>query len=473
MVQNLNDALSNFSDKISELIKSKKSISVTTHIDCDGLTSGSIITKALIRAGANVTVRTSKEFSPKVVDFLSQDQRDFHIVTDLGGGFGKELDEKLGENWFVLDHHEISEDEHDNPRVINAWKYGMDGGVEICAGGMAYLASCALDAKNADLSATAVVSALGDRQDQGEKKAFTGKNIEIASTAKDLGLLNMDLDLLLVGRETRPLADALAFTSQPFIEGLTWNRDSCYSLLQSSGIPLKEGGRWRVPAELTEDEKRTLIEAITQFTAGKNATEIMSELIGYTYTFPREDGRSFLRDGREFSTMLNSCGRINKSGVGIAVCMGDRNKMLREGENILTEYRKMIREYMNVLSNERWRMSESETCVMVNGEGVVPETMTGTISSLIAGSPKNAGKIVILRTNSEEGTIKFSSRKSFGCKSDVNLSELMRVGAEKFEGIGGGHDAAAGAKITKDKLDGFLDYLETNVVKVPSSGNTE
>ena len=278
---------------------------------------------------------------------------------------------------------------------------------------------------------------------------------------------------MLAGRETRSLVDALAFTSQPFIEGLTWNRDSCLSVLNSSGINLKEEGRWRVPAELNEEEKRQVIEAITKFASGKNATEMMSELIGCTYTFPREDIRSFLRDGREFSTMLNSCGRINRSGVGIAVCMGDRNKILREAETILIDYRKMIREYMNILSNERWRISESETCVMVNGEDIVPETMTGTISSLIAGSPKNSGKIVILRTKAEENTIKFSSRKSFGCTSDINLSEIMRTGAEKFEGIGGGHNAAAGAKITKDKLDGFLNYLEVNVVNVSSSDSSQ
>lgn len=473
MTKTLDESLSFFKDKISDCIKSKKSISVTTHIDCDGLTSGSIITKALIRAGARCTVRTSKEFSKKVIDSLKKDSRDFHVITDLAGGFANNLDESLGENWVVLDHHQISEKEQDNQKVINAWKYGIDGGTEICAGGMAYLAAMALDDKNSDLSAIAVVSALGDRQDQGERKSFIGKNYEIANTAKEEGLVDIDLDLLLVGRETRPLPDALAFTSQPFIEGLTWNRDACLSLLNSSGIQLKDGGRWRVPAELNDEEKRSVIETISKFTSGKNATEIMSELIGYTYTFPREDKRSFLRDGREFSTMLNSCGRIGRSGVGIAVCMGDRNKILREGETILTDYRKMIREYMNVLTNERWRVSESKTCVMVNGEGIVPEMMTGTISSLIAGSPKNAGKIVILRTGGEENTIKFSSRKSFGCKSEINLSELMRRGAEKFDGVGGGHNAAAGAKITKDKLDGFLDYLEVNVVNMSSTGNSQ
>jgi len=468
MTKSFEESLSYFKDKISDCIKSQKSISVTTHIDCDGLTSGSIITKALIRAGANCTLRTSKEFSQNVVDSLKKDSRDFHIVTDLGGGFANNLDQSLGEDWIVLDHHQISEDEHDNPRILNSWKYDIDGGTEISAGGMAFLAAMALNDKNSDLSAVAVVAALGDRQDQGERKSFTGKNFEIANIAKELGLLDIDLDLLLVGRETRPLPDALAFTSQPFIEGLTWNRDTCLSLLNSSGIQLKDGGRWRVPAELNEDEKRIVIEEITKFTTGKNATDIMSELIGYTYTFPREDSKSFLRDGREFSTMLNSCGRISKSGVGMAICMGDRDKILREGEKILSEYRKLIREYMNVLTNERWRISESDTCVMVNGEGIVPETMTGTISSLIAGSPKNSGKIIILRTKGEENTIKFSSRKSFGCKSPVNLSELMKTGAAKYDGIGGGHDAAAGAKITKDKLNDFLDYLDVNVVNLSS-----
>ena len=471
MTKGFEESLSLFKDKISDCIKSKKSISITTHIDCDGLTSGSIIAKALIREGAKCTLRTSKEFSKNIVESFKTDSRDFHIVTDLGGGFGKDLNQTLGDDWIVLDHHQISEEEKDNQNIINAWKYGMDGGSEICAGGMAYLAAMALDEKNSDLSEIAVVSALGDRQDQGDRKSFTGKNFEIANTAKELGLVEMDLDLLLVGRETRPLAEAIAFTSQPFIEGLTWNKETCLSILKSSGIKLKEEGRWRVPAELNEEEKKLVIKTITDFSPDKNTTEVMSELIGYTYTFPKEDKRSFLRDGREYSTMLNSCGRINRSGVGMAICMGDRNQVLTEGEGILTDYRKKIKEYMNILSNERWRISENENCIMVNGEDIVPETMTGTISSLIAGSPKNIGKIVILRTRGEGNTIKFSSRKSFGCKSKINLSELMRTGAEKFDGIGGGHNAAAGAKITKDKLDEFLKYLELNVVNVSSSSD--
>ena len=473
MGKNLQESLSHFTDKVSDAIKTRKSILVTTHIDCDGITSGSIISKALIRKGAKCTVRTTNEFSQNVIEGLKKENSGLYIITDLGSGSAKNLDGVIGDNWIVLDHHQIPDEEIDNQNVINAWKFGIDGGTEICAGGMTYLASTALNKDNKDLSAMAVVSAIGDRQDQGEKKSFIGENKKIVTTAKELGIVDVNLDLLLVGRETRPLPDALAFTSQPFIEGLTWNRDACLAILNSAGIELKDGARWRVTADLDQDEKRSIIESITQFAQGKNATEIMDELIGYTYTFPREDRRSFLREGREFSTMLNSCGRIGKSGVGISICMGDRNKMLREGEKILGQYRSMIREYMNILGNERWRTHSDDRCVMVNAEGLVPETMTGTISSLIAGSPKNIGKIVILRTDSSEGTIKFSSRKSISCKSDVNLSDLMRNGAQKFDGVGGGHDAAAGAKITKDKLDEFLDYLEENVTKLQNSHNNQ
>ena len=470
MANKLDGALSYFHDKVSECIKSGKSISVITHLDCDGITSGSIVTKSLIRSGARCTVRTVNEFGKNLVDKLRKDSRELHIITDLGGGFAKDLDEGLGDNWVVVDHHQIPQEEFDNERVINAWKFGIDGGLEVSAGGMSYLVSQALHKENTDLAWIAVVAALGDRQDQGEKKSFTGINLEIASTAKKNGQVEIDLDVLLVGRETRPLPDALAFTSHPFIEGLTWNRDACLSLLNSSGIKLKEGSRWRVPAELTEDEKRNMLQTISKFTSSKNATEIMDELVGYTYTLSGEDKRSFLRDAREFSTMLNSCGRIRKAGVGIAICMRDRTKMLEEGENILLEYRNLLRTYMNALAGERWRVVDNGQYIMVNGEGLVPENMTGAVSSLLGGSQKNTGKIIILRTNGEEGTIKFSSRKSTGCKSEVNLGLLMRSCASKVSGVGGGHDAAAGARITKDKLDEFLDCLEENVVRVQGSG---
>ena len=53
-----------------------------------------------------------------MVESFKKDSRDFHVVTDLGGGFAKELDEKVGDNWIVLDHHQIADEEVDNQNVI-------------------------------------------------------------------------------------------------------------------------------------------------------------------------------------------------------------------------------------------------------------------------------------------------------------------------------------------------------------------
>ena len=72
MTKSLDESLSFFKDKISDCVKSKKSISVTTHIDCDGLTSGSIITKALIRAGAKCTLEHRKNLAEMLLNLSNQ-----------------------------------------------------------------------------------------------------------------------------------------------------------------------------------------------------------------------------------------------------------------------------------------------------------------------------------------------------------------------------------------------------------------
>ena len=192
-----------------------------------------------------------------------------------------------------------------------------------------------LDGKNKDLSWLAVVAAVADRQDQGDKKSLTGLNSEIAHTAKSLGFLSIDLDLMLIGRETRPLHESLAYTSFPYIDGLTWNGDSCLSVLSAAGLKLKDDGRWRVLAELSEDEKGKMLEAIAKFVASTSkSSDIIEDLVGYIYTLLREDRRSMLRDAREFSTMLNACGRIRKAGVGVAICLGDRGAIDRKSTRL-------------------------------------------------------------------------------------------------------------------------------------------
>lgn len=464
----LAQALKPFCEKIRGVVEAGSEISIVTHLDADGITSGSIMATALARMGGKCAVRTVSDMNPSVIEKMKAEAHDFYVITDLGGGMAANFRKALGDRWVVIDHHQIPEEEiltDDAGQVMNAWKFGIDGGTEIPAGGMAYMVANALDRKNRDLSCIAVVSAVGDRQDQGDKRSFVGVNKEILDTAKSTGLVSVDLDIMLTGRETRPLHEALAFTSFPYIDGLTWNRDSCYTALKNAGIKLKDGGRWRVPAEFSQEEKSAILEAVAKFvvTSSKTSASVIDDLIGYVYTLAGEDKRSQLRDAREFATLLNACGRIGRSGVGIAICMGDRNAMLTAGEEINAEYRMTLRNYISTIFAEKWRVSDDGKVALVNGDGLVAEDMLGAVSSLLSGSPTLAGRLVFVRSLAEDGTYKFSSRKSLGCESKANLGLVMRHCAEQARGTGGGHSAAAGCRIPSVELDSFLSCLRVAV----------
>src|SRR2546427_11565832 len=109
-------ALSYFHDKASDCIRAGKNISVITHLDCDGIPSGSIVTKSLIRSGAKCTLKTVNEFSKNIIDKLKNHSRHFHIITDLVGGFPKNLDNVLDNNCIGVDHGQLPQEHIDNER---------------------------------------------------------------------------------------------------------------------------------------------------------------------------------------------------------------------------------------------------------------------------------------------------------------------------------------------------------------------
>jgi RecJ-like exonuclease len=475
MSDRLTDALKHFCEKLRTSVEGGNEVSIITHLDADGIIAGSIMAMALRRMGARYSVRAVSDMNSSVVENMKADGRDFYVITDLGGGWASNLRKALDNKWVIIDHHEITEEEiltDDEAQILNPWKFGIDGGREVSAGGMAYMVASTLDLKNRDLSAIAVVSAVADRQDQGDKRSFFGLNAEILKTAQSLGLVSVDIDIILAGRETRPPHEALAYTLFHYIDGLTWNSEACYVLLKNAGIKLKDnGGRWRVLAEFSQEEKSAIVEAVAKFvgSSDKRLSEILlDDLIGYVYTLAREDKRSLLRDAREFSTMLNACGRIGRAGVGIALCMGDRNTALSTGEEIMSTYKMTLRNNISTIFSEKWRLADDGKTTFVNGDGILEEAMLGAVSSLLSRSPSFWGRVLFVRTLTKDGTYKFSSRKCLHCKSQANLGVIMRQCSKALNGAGGGHSAAAGCSIPSSALEDFIAGIkeETNDPKI-------
>jgi single-stranded-DNA-specific exonuclease len=150
-VNELHQDLKLFSEKISAVVENGEEISIISHLDADGITSGSIISTSLARLGAKWTFRTVSDINLNVIEQLKSDSHDFYIITDLGTGMARELFHSLNNKWIIIDHHQIPQEEMTadyNDQILNSWKYNIDGGSEISAGGMAYMVANAIDRKS-------------------------------------------------------------------------------------------------------------------------------------------------------------------------------------------------------------------------------------------------------------------------------------------------------------------------------------
>lgn len=436
--------------------RSGKRILVVTHIDADGLCSGSTIFAALTRKGANITVRAVPDLDAKTISEIAAQGHDFYVFTDLASTLISELGSALGGRFLVIDHHQLDQADMGNPSVVNAWGFAYDGGTEACSSSMSYQLALSIDPSNEDLSPLAVVGALADRQDAGPGRSLTGLNATAVEDAKSGGLLAVTKDLVFTGRETRPINEAIALTSTPYMKGLTGSKDSVLALLHQSGLALKDGGTWRTISSLTPEEKMQLTELLAGTLGGtKGATETLAGLFGEAYTFPFEDSFTPLRDAREFGTLLNACGRMGAAGTGISVCLGDRSEALMAAMGTLSDYRSGINKALEGLASEPTRLLQHGSVVIVKGEGLVDEKLLGPVISILTSSPEFKDKVLVGSADSRGTDIKISSRVGDEFQGHVNLGLLMREAAEAVDGVGGGHAMAAGAKIPSSKSESF------------------
>jgi RecJ-like exonuclease len=427
-----------------------KKLLVVTHIDADGLASGTTVFAALMRKGANVTLRTVPDLDMRAIRELEEQRFDFYVFTDLGSALIGELEKAFGDRFMVLDHHLLADADMQRVGLANAWQFGFDGGKEACSSTMAYFFARSLDEDNRDLSYLAVVGAVADRQDGGPNRSLTGLNRLALEDAQGAGLISVSKDLIFSGRETRPIHEAIALTSSPYLPGLSGSKDAVLASLVQSGITLRENGRWRTITELTSEEKMKLTEVIAgMILSDGTATSAIAGLVGEVYDLELEDSFTPLRDARDFATLLNACGRMDEAGVGAAICLGDRKGAVVAATKILTDYRTSIGKALDGLTTQKGRLDEHGRVLLIHGEGVVDERLLGPVASILASSPRFKDKVVLARTNSGETQFKISCRvgDSVERANEVNLGLIMREAAEAVEGVGGGHSMAAGAKI--------------------------
>jgi single-stranded-DNA-specific exonuclease len=445
---------------IQEHIKRDDVVNVSSHIDADGLSAAGIMGKALFRAGAKFRIRLERWMDEKVADRIASEKTPLTIFTDMGSGYLDLLGEKLSnQKVIIIDHHQPITEIPAGFVQVNPHIHEIDGTRDISGAGVAYFVAKALDNANLDLACLAVVGALGDLQDKNEERKLGGANETIVEDAVKSGCLEVETDLLFFGRETRPIHQALARTTNPFIPGISGEEDKSLAFLVNLGIKPKRREKWRALRDLSTEEKKKLLSAIADYLVSKGLTgDTALNLVGQVYTLSNEEPWTPLRSAREFTVMLNAAGRMDKAGLGAAICMGDRKKCLEEAMAIMQEYKQTITKYLSWVTEEPGRLEELENIYVVRGDGFIDEKVISPVSTILSTSLSQLGKpIVAYSSISGEDMVKVSARGLEPLiKKGLNLGEILQVAAEKYSGRGGGHDVAAGAQIPTKDVEPFL-----------------
>ncbi|MEM2469467.1 MAG: DHH family phosphoesterase [Nitrososphaerota archaeon] len=462
----------NASEKIRELVENGNSFMVFCHIDADGLSSGSISSVMLLRMNARFITRSVKNID-EVIESIPNLQKDIVILlTDIGSGYIRILREKFADRKFViLDHHQPDGESEKHWVHVNPHLCGIDGAKEISSSGIAYLVAKSLSEENISLSPVAIVGALGDLQDKSSgKRELDGLNKLIVEDAVRSGLLKVSDDLLFYGRSYRPIHLALASTTSPYIPGISGSEAHAVSFLNSIQIRLKEDDRWRVFAELSEDEKKTIYNGLMKYLSSLNfPPSIVNELVGKVYELTREEEWTPLKDAREYASLLNACGKTENEWIGIAIAMGSRGEILLQAQKILEEYKRRLSEVLEYLiRRENWQ--ELKYIIAIDGGTMIEERMVSSASSILSSSdllPEDK-PLIMLATKGDR--VKASARASMKLvKRGLNLGIVMKKAAERVGGVGGGHNVAAGAEIPLAKKTMFLAEVDSIVGEVLAS----
>lgn len=445
--------------EVADIIRRSQEIHIVTHIDADGITAGAIASEALHRLGKAYTIQCIKQLDEVVIKRLLMENHELVWFTDLGSGISTQYPEMRK---VITDHHECPP-ESDASFHFNPHLFGRDGSYELSGAGATYLVARALDVKNRDLSSLAIIGAVGDLQDR-RFCELRGMNTEILQDGRDVGVIQTIKDIRYFGKETRPLAKLLQYASDPLIPGVSGREDLCVSFLQDLHIRLKEGDAWRTWVDLEKEEKRTIISAIIQMLLSKGfGYQTASRVLGESYLLCKEKKGTELHEAKEFATLLNSTARYGQYEVGLRVCRGDRGKSLHEALNLLSGHRQNLVEGLQFARDEKIQ-KRTHIQYFHAGDGI-RDTIIGIVTNMMLNTEDVDKELPLIGfALTENGDVKVSARAAQSLVDrGLDLATALTRAAKELNGVGGGHNIAAGATIPKGKEEEFLQIVEREI----------
>jgi RecJ-like exonuclease len=444
-------------------LNKKEVVRIVSHLDADGISAASIMVKCLNNDNRKYSISIIQQIKKEVLEELANEPYKYYVFTDIGSGAITDIEEKFkGKKVFIFDHHEPEKTEVKSNDIffVNPHKFGIDAGKEISGAGIVYLFASCLDSKMEEFAHIAIIGALGDMQ---EYNGFEKLNNEILKTAIDKGKIKVIRGLRLFGAQTKPLHKVLEYCTDPFIPGVTGSESGAIQFLNQIGINPKHGKEWKKVVHLSKEEMKNLVTGVILKRIDEKNPE---DVLGNVYILRGEKEESPTKDAKEFATLLNACGRLDKASLGIGACLGDE-KIKKKAIYLMTAYKREIINSLNWYNENKTSgyVTKGGGYVIINAKDKIRSTLIGTLASILSKSNNTSEKFIMSMAQLIDGTTKVSLRMC-GNNNGMDLKQIISDIIKDMPNCeAGGHANAAGALIPKDKEEEFINKAKVILEK--------
>lgn len=418
-------------------------ILVVSHFDTDGISSAAIMTKTLGKLDISFSLKIIKSLEEQLIYDLPKDK--IIIFLDLASNSLNYIKDAKLKKVLIIDHHEIQKEIPNNVEIINPQLYNKE---KISSSGLTYLFCKELDETNKKFAKLAVLGMVGDQLEKDIEK-LNNHILEDAEIKRKKGLL--------IYPSTRPLNRVLEYSSQPFIPGVTGDSKGVLDLLREANL-VPKSGKYKSIIDLDDEEMEKLTTAIML----RNPKAKYKDIVGEIFLIKMFNK---LEDAREVSAVVNACSRFGDSGTALQFLMESQHAK-QKAESIHIKYKQNLVSALKFASETK--KIQGQGYIIINAKDNIKDTMAGTVASILANSSLYEDGTMVVTMAYYQDKIKVSSRV-VGRKGR-NVREILSGIVEEIGGETGGHEFAAGAIISKEKEQMFIDLLkksfEIEMIKV-------
>ncbi len=419
-----------------------------SHHDADGISALAVMSDYLDSINQNYEYQIVKGLDSTVIEEINSLGHSLIIFLDLGNDpILTKLAHRTSRDVIIIDHHSPDPIISEKFLQINPHLFGFNGSYEASGATTTYFVTQYQPTK-------ALVGCIGDLQYR-----RTGRLESLNREVLDNSSVIERKDLTFFGRN-RPLFTAVAYSSDPYIPGLTGDIEACKLFLENLGLgPKNSEDKWITLEELGTEEKKRLVGGLAKHAMIQGVASFeFSRVIDWVYLSTDTIQFYGIRDLREIATALNACGRLQKYDVAFSFLR--RTASSSNLMSILHDYRVRLAKSIKILSN--LELEEIGEFYFIDARDQIDERIVGVVLGMGLGSRIiRADRPALILATSLNDTLKLSARTTQQLLNNKKFSlvKILRKITANLEAEAGGHDIAAGAHIPINELPIFLEKL--------------